>query len=288
MKPSTVRTLDSRMIEFEAEAAGEREHIQRRKKLYRFDESLKRLKEAGFERHPRPAEIYNLIMAAFERELTEYEERLYRDLLVPNDTGKENCFGSDGYGTIHRGEFLSIAMELVYPKGTDMRTDYNGKPVLVTYLDPEGLEFQRKAVEENRFGPGAPYYEKGVYFNCKETREFELKKRLRDLNCGCGYGKVIYPQDAGDDFAEYVFGRPYQEFPKELREENGKHQVHILLGYGVCPMGFGTSSEPGIMANKVLFDVAPYFRRASRGARQYGYPPVKDPSTHPPERHISW
>ena len=73
-----------------------------------FDASLQRLKQAGYSRHPRPAEAFGLIAAHLDKKLPKNLDDIAKDML----SGK--C------------EWLSLAMER---KGD----------TLICYLDPENL-----------------------------------------------------------------------------------------------------------------------------------------------------
>ncbi len=78
------------------------------KKSYTFDQSLERLQQAGFERHPRLQEVLSLLIANIENKLTPEQKAVVDDML-------------DSYG-----EWLSVAMER------------HGDTITV-YTDPEGL-----------------------------------------------------------------------------------------------------------------------------------------------------
>ncbi len=51
------------------------------KKLYRFDESLVLLKQRGYERHPRPAEVFNLLCKGLEGGLPPEQLGIVEDIL---------------------------------------------------------------------------------------------------------------------------------------------------------------------------------------------------------------
>lgn len=221
---------------FEARAPRDDKDAQRKKRVYTYDESLQRLLDAGFERHPESVEVYNLFMRGIEGKLCPEERRLFDDLLSPlsSHTGLEQlCFF---------GEFVSLAMEM--PE----------QDRLLVYRDPTGLVFRPESVDEHRNGKNVAYYTKGENFTCTETRRFRIKRRRP-------FGPLT-PDEFSERFTQYVFGRPYSQFPKELRE--GPYQIRIFPGMGVCPMGFGTgpTKETGI------FDLVPFYDRGSRGVRQ--------------------
>jgi len=80
------------------------------KQLFTYDQSLARLREAGYERHLRPAEAFGLLVGSFEMTLNGLTRTVAEDML-------------SSYG-----EWLSLAME---------RKGYT----LVCHFDPQGLEW---------------------------------------------------------------------------------------------------------------------------------------------------
>lgn len=191
--------------------------IERRKVPCYFDESLKRLRERGFDRHPRPAEAYSLFIESLERKLSPEQEKLEKDMLTYFE-GHEL--------RLYRGEFLSLAIEQV--DGT-----------LVTYLDPEGLVFQPD-------GYGG-FYRKAADFHCAEMRRFPILRNTR--------ADGLLPLDAlGGGFTEYICGRPYESLPAEMRE--GFNRIRVCPGVGVLPVGFGTGHRKpdGIFDLVTYFD----------------------------------
>ena len=91
-------------ITFEAKA----EYDGSDKKLYNFDQSLSRLKAAGYTRHPRPQEVFGLLIANLENKVTAEQKSIAEDML--------NSYS----------EWFSTAME-------------RNKDKLTIYTDPEGL-----------------------------------------------------------------------------------------------------------------------------------------------------
>lgn len=93
------------------------------KKLLHYDESLARLRAAGYERHARPQEVFSLLINGLEGKLTGASQPL---AAVKNDilTGYE--------------EWLNLAFER---KGA----------VLVAYLDPEGLVWRKDKYKKDNF-----------------------------------------------------------------------------------------------------------------------------------------
>lgn len=81
-----------------------------KKQLLTYDQSLARLKTAGFQRHLRPAEAFGLLADGLEGKLSKELQAVSQDML-------------SSYG-----EWLSLAVE-------------RKKDALVCYLDPQGLEW---------------------------------------------------------------------------------------------------------------------------------------------------
>ena len=105
-------SLSPKSSQLVIEAKAER-NLCERKVLYHFDESLEALKARGYERHLRPVEAFSLLKRNLEGTLSEEEQKIAKDMLVP------------------WGEWLSLAWER---KGN----------VLVAYLDPLGLVWDKK------------------------------------------------------------------------------------------------------------------------------------------------
>lgn len=103
-------------IEFEPLAY--REENRTHKALLTYDKSLERLRAAGYERHPQPAEVFSLLADNLEGKLDAQEKAIADDMLK------------------NYGEWLSVAVER---KGN----------VLVAYFDPVGLQWNERA---NKYG----------------------------------------------------------------------------------------------------------------------------------------
>src|SRR3989339_1261841 len=109
-------------------------------KYITFDASLQRLKQAGYSRHPRPAEAFGLIAAHLEKKLPKNLDDIAKDML------SSKC------------EWLSFAMER---KGD----------TLICYLDPENLICNA--------GSGR-YYVSGGKLRYSEKKEFNIKGKKSD------------------------------------------------------------------------------------------------------------
>ena len=93
------------------------------KELYTFDKSLARLQSAGFERHPRPSEVFTLLADGLEGKLSGVQKDICNDMFKDH------------------GEWLSLAFER---KGD----------ILLAYVDPRGLVLNEDndKYEKKRFG----------------------------------------------------------------------------------------------------------------------------------------
>ncbi|MDP3990627.1 MAG: hypothetical protein Q8Q01_05495 [archaeon] len=80
------------------------------KEVFTYNASLARLTDKGYERHPRPSEVFGFLIANLEKKLTAEQE------IVAEDMEKEDYYG----------EWMSIAVK---------RSD----DILTVYIDPEGL-----------------------------------------------------------------------------------------------------------------------------------------------------
>ncbi len=104
-KEILVESYESKVV-FEPNAAG----CGGDKKLYSFDESLKALRKRGYERHPRPAEVFDLICRSLEGRLQPEQQAVVDDMLNSH------------------GEWLSLAMKKEGDK-------------LHCYFDPENIKW---------------------------------------------------------------------------------------------------------------------------------------------------
>ena len=109
------------------------------KRLYTFDKSLERVRAAGHVRHPRPSEVFSLLIANLEDELTSEQESVAEDMLKSY------------------GEWLSAAVETK----TEGKIFSREKRSLSVYFDPL-LEWDgKKYVWKN----GTPTYAKKQEFD---------------------------------------------------------------------------------------------------------------------------
>src|SRR3989339_1247765 len=109
-------------------------------KYITFDASLQRLKQAGYSRHPRPAEAFGLIAAHLEKKLPKNLDDIAKDML-------------SGIG-----EWVSFAMER---KGD----------TLACYLDPENLVWNAGRCKYDISGGKLRY---------SEMKEFNIKGKISD------------------------------------------------------------------------------------------------------------
>ncbi len=102
-KEMTVKSALADIV-FEPRSVYEGKH----KKLYTFDASLRALRKRGYERHPRPAEAFDLICRGLERKLQPEQQAIVDDM------------------TCKDGEWLSMVVTCK-------------RKMLHCYLDPENL-----------------------------------------------------------------------------------------------------------------------------------------------------
>ncbi|MFA5887567.1 MAG: hypothetical protein WC852_02560 [Candidatus Nanoarchaeia archaeon] len=166
-----------RGLEFEAKSPKERGN----KKLWTYEESLARIKKAGYERHPSPAEAFSLIADNLEGKLKGKLKTIAEDII-------------SGYG-----EWLSMAFER---KGN----------LLIAYLHPEGLRwnggiYDRKNFtysEKKEFGIArmkkkiiVPLQEMGDEFALfVYSRKFaDLPRIMKEGNAKSGKAEIGIPED---------------------------------------------------------------------------------------------
>lgn len=191
-------------IEFETSAY--RKPNMQSKGLLTFEQSLERLKQAGFQRHARPQEAFDLMIDGLEGKLSD-------DLQIINTDMRSSCC-----------EWLSLAFER------------NGE-VLTCYLDPVGLVWKGGKYEQQNFNHSG-----GFIFNIG----------------GIPYGQWISLDKFRPDFVQFLYRRPFDQLPVEMRK--GINRAHVclpIIGGDIYPVvrdGFGV-------------DVYSYCVVASRGVR---------------------
>ena len=205
--PLSVIATSYKDLEFEPVAP--REQNDSSKARFYFDESLERVKAAGYQRHARPQEEFGLIIDGLEGKLTGELPKLSADMLTS------------------WGEWLSLAFER---KGD----------LLVCYLDPVGLVWNG-----NR-------YEKQNFSHAGETT-FDIK--------GITSGQWVGLEKFRPDFAQFLYGRRFDQLPAEMREGNKKVHVYLPAEGVAWPVTRGGF-------NNWYYVVGDYYRYwASRGVR---------------------
>ena len=201
-------------IEFEQRAYHAVVPMDKDKVLLSYEASLARLRAAGFERHARPQEVFGLLADGLEGKLAPQEKIIHDDMLASY------------------GEWLSLAFE--------RRGD-----TLVTYLDPERLEWKRDK------------YVKTRGFKHAEKRDFDISGKrphvLIDLNL------------FNDDLVQFLYGRSFTALPQEMREGEKRAQLYLPEDRIVSPVGRGDVGGYGIFCYN-------YSGKASRGVRSSSTP----------------
>ena len=115
------------------------------KEGYTFPDSLKRLRAAGFQRHPRSDEAFGVLFDGLEGKLGSPVQEAHENML------------SDA------GEWLSLAFE-------------RSGDVLIAYIDPEGLKVEKTGVFKRRFKRQV----KAKNFSWADRREFNITVKPSD------------------------------------------------------------------------------------------------------------
>ncbi len=242
-KPKESYSLDE--IEFEIDGPAEEVSpgiisggykVMKVKKMYRFEESLRRLQSNGYERHLRPDEFYTfLLKTVYERRNTPDQSKVIEDMKLPVDISTEK--------QPYYGEFLSAAMEL---EGT----------TLTLYLDPQGLKYNPDS---------EPFYIKGPLFSYNDIKKFKVKQQEENgIRLNQVEGLIKYLFDDIHDFRELpAFCHCKGSSPLAETREN-LQEMRIFPAKSIAPIGFGT----GYGKEKGFFDMVAYPERASRGIRK--------------------
>ncbi len=122
-----------------------------KKKLYPFDESLQALRERGYERHPRPAEVFDFICKSLEGRLQPEQQAVADDML--------NSYG----------EWLSLAMRQVGNK-------------LYLYFDPENILWDGRKVH-NTYSAGKNFkYALEKVYDIQSLSDYVSLKKVNRVN----------------------------------------------------------------------------------------------------------
>ena len=206
--PAGSLVIPYRGIEFEHRAYRAAEKAD--KTLLSYDASLARLRAAGFERHARPREVFGLLIDGLEKKLTVQEISIYEGQLT------------------NYGEWLSLVFERQGER-------------LITYLDPEGLEW-----EEDK-------YVKTRKFKHAEKRDFDINGKVSQ--------QYITLNQFPDDLVQFLYGRSFAALPQEMREGSTKARLSLPSDKTAWPVA------RGIFGGRYNVNGNSYSSRASRGVR---------------------
>lgn len=160
------------------------------KEAFDYDESLERLRRAGYGRHARSAEVMQLLKAGLEGKLTDAEQPLFDDM----------CDGR---------EWLSEAVEVKYWRvGRGLFPFHIGGSKLTTYLDPEGLIWNKEIGEDEYLTNQKRYLKQN--FTYKEKQDFDITRTLSYIS--------MELRALPDPLIEHLYGSPYTELPKEMQQ----------------------------------------------------------------------
>jgi hypothetical protein len=180
------------------------------KQILTFDKSLRRLREAGYERHPRTIEYFSLIIDYFNGELADKPdlEAVAKDIL--HDVG----------------EWASMVMIRV-----SVGVVVGGR--LYCYTDPETITWR---------DDGRGYWKSEAWG--ENQNEFDMEKIVAKIftDAKATGQQDVYLDDCSDEFVEFLYGRTCQELPARMRsrgvfrariqlplEDDGIHPVKIIL-----------------------------------------------------------
>ena len=200
-----------------------------RKEEYWYSNSVRRLKEAGYARHPRPAEVISLIADYLQGRLTKYTAltAIAEDIL-------------DG-----EGEWLSMAWQPGTLNGA-LSVSTKAKEVLLScYLDPENLLFRDVPTG---------YIVDGTDLNFSQWIPFAIDRE---------YPKTWVHLSLFDEkFVEFLYGRKFEDLPEEM--QSGFKEVSILVPDKDTPQPVGLGPGQSIRELTVSYHGP---KLASRGVR---------------------
>ncbi len=158
------------------------------KELFHYEKSLERLKQAGYERHLRPAEAFGLIIDSLEGKLSGQPAVVAQNML-------------ESYG-----EWMSMAVKIE-------------NRVIHLYRDPVGLVWNGSdyavngtlaSTEERTFPLAKTVPTKGRF---KKTKALALKAEE--------YNPLSEISKIAPDFIEYLWSKPYAQLPSDIQKNGG-------------------------------------------------------------------
>jgi len=172
-----------------------------------FDASLQRLKQAGYSRHPRPAEAFGLIIAHLEKKLPKNLDDIAKDMSLGN------------------GEWLSLAMER---EGN----------TLICYLDPENLVWNAGRSRYDVSG-GKLRYSGKKEFNIKGKNSVEwicadqFSPELIRYCYGREFQQLSQEMRTGNHKAHLALPRDGQLCPAARGVVSNRYYLYSISGRGV-------------------------------------------------------
>jgi len=184
------------------------------KHMLEYDQSLKRLRDKGFERHLRPSEAFSLV---FER----IEGKLEGDLF---DIA---CRMTAPYSW---GEWHSMAFERRGSK-------------LIVYLDPEGLIYVPSYVmHNNKKYRTSVTYKTDDSFRYSEKKEFDINGLLYLCINLVDFHRFAKDNPNSAELIRYIFGRGIEDIP-EIWKKSGSislpEEQNVIWPIGLCTEEYG-------------------------------------------------
>ncbi len=161
----------------------------------KYNESLERLRKAGYERHARPQEAFGLLIDGLEGRLSNDTKGVYQDMI-----------GS-------RQEWLSFAFE--------RRGD-----VFIAYLDPEGITFANRSYF--RDGINFKYAEKKEFIIHATTKTYWPLLHVDDKFVEFVYGRHF--QDLPEEIQKIMIRLPDEGTFSPVLRNDFSSDAHVLFG----------------------------------------------------------
>jgi hypothetical protein len=194
MKDKTTEKSSYRNLEWEPESQG----------WLFFEESLKRLRKAGYDRHPRPDEAFGLIIDHLEGKLDGDLEKIASNMLATTDN------------------WLNMAIER---KGD----------VLVCYVEPKNIKwfYGRYIVDEE-------WHKYVVDEDVRSNLKYSHKKEF-DIS-GIRSGGWVDLERFSPDFVKYFYTREFDDLPEQMKTGDLKARVFLSRSNnGLYPVSRGAA-----------------------------------------------
>ncbi len=166
-----------------------------------YADSLAALRERGYQRHPRPAEVFSLYFAGLEGKIAGEQLTVFKNMAVDKTPV----------------EWLSMAM-------------YRDGDMLYCYEDPTNI---KKATEPRMDAKGnlAEWYADGILQH-SSVRQFQIT--------GLVGHEYISVNELPTDLVVYLYSREYKDFPTALKGENAPLVMFPNDGE-LCPVSRSTT-----------------------------------------------